>query len=117
MNSGRLNVSDILVHRLRGQWGCSGGKVGLVKDEGCDRSPEGVACCAESRKDPSMAGQVICFVSDLCWGWRWGLGSCPSCGAQGRVGDVEVEERVYMMWLSSQVTVLWDTNGGPRLEG
>ena len=29
---------------------------------------------------------------------------------QGRWGDVEVEERVYMMWLSSQVTVLWYTN-------
>lgn len=47
---------------------------GAVKDEGCDRSPEGVACCAESRKDPSMAGQVICFVSDLCWGVEVGTG-------------------------------------------
>ena len=48
----------------------SSGKVGLGKDEGCDKSPEGVVCCADSRKDLSMAGQVICFVSDL--GWRGG---------------------------------------------
>ena len=64
----------------------SSGKVGLGKDEGCDKSPEGVVCCADSRKDLSMAGQVICFVSDLGWGVGVGTGSCPSCGVQGRVG-------------------------------
>lgn len=63
----------------------SGGEVGVGKDEECDRSPEGVVCCADSRKAPSVAGQVICFVSDLGREQRV-LGSCTSCGVQGRVG-------------------------------
>lgn len=71
----------------------SGGEVGVGKDEGCDRSPEGVVCCADSRKAASMAGQVICFVSDLgrgggCWA------AVPAVGCRGEWGDVEVEEGV-----------------------
>lgn len=66
----------------------SGGKVGLVKDEGYDRSPEGVVCCAESRKDPSMAGQVICFVSDLCWGVEVGTGQLSQLWGAGERGGM-----------------------------
>lgn len=70
-----------------------------------------------------MAGQVICFVRRVisAGGWRVGTGQLSQLwGRRGRVGMWRVEERVYMMWLSSQVTVLWDTNewaqaGGEKL--
>ena len=66
----------------------SSGKVGLGKDEGCDKSPEGVVCCADSRKDLSMAGQVICFVSDLGLGVGMGPGQLSQLWGAGKSGGM-----------------------------
>lgn len=92
----------------------------LGKDEGQDRSADGAICCADSRKDPSMAGRVICVVSDLRAGWgEAGQAAVLAVGCRGERGDAEVEPRVQVMWPRSQVTVLWGYRwvGQAQMEG